>query len=124
MFRRAFKPKITWTECPAPKPKICCACPGSRTSPPVQGLHLDDHLSNTLSTQNLAALEILVLERREQVEETGEQEEDGRHNQAGRSAHETDPLNDAHDEVHDDARPVLLKTAEEAAEALRPDGEL
>lgn len=85
---------------------------------------LDDHLSNTLSTQDLAALELLVLERRKQVEEAGEQEENGRHNEAAGPTDQADPLHNAHDQVHDDARPVLLETAEEAAEALRPDGEL
>lgn len=65
-----------------------------------------------------------MLDRGEQVEETREQEEDGRHNQAGGSADQADPLDDAHDQVHDDAGPVLLEAAEEATEALGPDGEL
>jgi hypothetical protein len=73
-------------------------------------------LSNTLSTESLAALECLALEPGESVEDRGDEQEDGRDNQARGHGPDADPLYSAQNEVDSSAHVIRLKLADEGIE--------
>lgn len=77
---------------------------------------LDDHLSNALSAQGLAALECLTLEASKRVEDGGEREEDGAYDQACCLRPNADPLYSAQHGVERSAHIVCLNLAHETIE--------
>lgn len=80
---------------------------------------LYNHLRNALAAERLAALELLALEAGERVEHRGQQQEDGRHNQARRHGPDADPLYGAHDKVDGGAHVVGAEFADKLIELGR-----
>lgn len=73
-------------------------------------------MSNTLSTESLAALKCLALETGESVEDRGDEQEDGCDNQACGHGPDADPLYSAQNEVDSSAHVVCLELADEGIE--------
>lgn len=79
----------------------------------------DDHLRDSLSTKRLAALERLALETSERIEDRGNQQENGRDNQASCHGPDADPLNGTHDKIYGGAHVVGAEFADEGIEFSR-----
>jgi hypothetical protein len=80
---------------------------------------LYDHLRNTLSTQCLAALELLTLEASKCIEDGGDHQEHCGNNQASRLGPNADPLHRAHHKVDGGAHIIGAKFADKSIELWR-----
>lgn len=79
-------------------------------------IHLDDHLSYTLSTQRLTALKRLSLKSRQRIENRRNQQKNRRSDQTRRVSNQAQPLNQAHDSVDRRAHVVRLEASDEGVE--------
>lgn len=74
---------------------------------------LDDHLSDTVTTQSLATHEALTLDAGQCIEDGRDEQDDGSDDKAGRLDCKRDPLDDTHCKVDRGAHVIGLESANE-----------
>ena len=77
---------------------------------------LYDHLGDSLSSQRLAALELLALEAGKRIKDGCDQQEDGRNDQACSPGRNTGPLYGAHCRIDGSAHVVGAEFTDEGIE--------
>jgi hypothetical protein len=112
-FRQRWETQIC--ESSIARCSVVWPCRGILVSiPRIQLLY--DHLRNTLSTQCLAALELLPLEASKRIEDGSNQQKYSGNNQAGCLGPDADPLHCAHYKVDGGAHVVGSEFADEGIE--------
>lgn len=80
---------------------------------------LDNHLSDTVTTQSLASNEALTLDTGQCIEDGRDEQDDGSDDKTGCLDGERDPLNDTHCKVDCGAHVIGLESANESVKRGR-----